>query len=80
MYSGVVATPVAYNPLGLVLLAKPAEEPYFSVPLCVIFGLVMIGVGAVRYSLNYDFKKMKYHNAVAKDASKYSFKKLKELI
>lgn len=79
-YSGVVGTPIVNNPLGLVVLTKPAEEPYFSIPLCIICGLVMIGVGAVIYSLNYYFKKMKYNNSVAEDAPKYSFKELKELI
>lgn len=79
-YSGVVGTPVVNNPLGLVLLAKPCEEPYFSVPICIVCGIVCIGLGAALYALGYYLKKMKFNHATAKDAPKYSFDELKQLI
>lgn len=79
-YSGVVGTPVVNNPLGLALLAKPCEEPYFSVLICIVCGIVCIGIGAALYALGYYLKKMKFNHATAKDAPKYSFDELKQLI
>lgn len=82
-YSGTVGTPVVNNPLGNALLAKPFEEPYFSVPICIVCGVVCIGLGAVIYALRYCFKKMKFNNAtISKDMDipKYSLNELKELM
>ena len=79
-YSGRISRPVVNNPLGLVMLAKTEEEPYFSVPICIVCGVAMIGLGAVIYALHYLSKKAKFNNSRMEDAPKYSFDELKELI
>lgn len=79
-YSGRISTPIVNNPLGLVMLAKTVEEPYFSIPICIVCGLAMIGLGAVLYALNYYSKKAKFNKSRVEDAPKYSFNNLKELI
>ena len=79
-YSGRVNRPIVNNPLGLVMLSKTVEEPYFSIPICIVCGVAMIGLGAVLYALNYYSKKAKFNNSRMEDAPKYSFDELKELI
>lgn len=79
-YSGKISKPIVNNPLGLVMFSKTVEEPYFSIPICIVCGVVMIGLGAILYALNYYSKKLKFNNSKMKDAPKYSFNELKELI
>lgn len=79
-YSGTVGTPLVNNPLGYVLLAKTEEEPYFSVGLCVICGIVCIGLGAALYALYYLYKKAKFNKSKPKDAPKYTLDEMKKLI
>lgn len=79
-YSGTIGTPLVNNPLGLVLLGKTEEEPYFSVGLCVICGIVCVGLGAAVYVLYYLYKKAKFNNSKPKDAPKYTLDEMKKLI
>lgn len=79
-YSGQIGTPIVNNPLCYALLANPQEEPYFSVPLCVICGVAMIGIGAAIYAGIYYMKKKKFENAVAEGALKYSLVEMKKLL
>lgn len=88
-YSGTIGTPIVNNPLGLAVLAKTDNniEPTFSIPICIICGIVCIGLGAALYALYYFYKKMKYKSQIGKprkvrnmDLPSYSFEELKKLM
>jgi hypothetical protein len=79
-YSGVVSTPVVNNPLSYALFAKVGEAPSFSIPMCVICGVVIPVFGAVIYGAGHILKKAKYEKAQRKDVPKFTLEEMKALL